>query len=101
MSPRILATLANETPPAVLSPPEQGLWWLKKGDLQCGSAWRRAHAICQEREGERSYDLVHALVHLIEGDTANAAYWYRRAGVPPGSPNAVEEWDRISALLSD
>ncbi len=35
---------------------------------------------CQAGEGERGYDLVHALVHWIEGDATNAAYWYRGVG---------------------
>ena len=65
-------------PPSTLSPPAQGLWWLKKGNFKLGPEWEKAHAICQTAEGTRSYDLVHALAHWIEGDSPNRDYWYRR-----------------------
>ncbi|TYC49491.1 hypothetical protein FMN50_24210 [Rhodobacterales bacterium] len=60
----------------------QALWWLKKGGLSVGPEWEQAHMICQEAEGELPHDWIHALCHLIEGDTGNAAYWFRRAGKP-------------------
>lgn len=81
-------------PPQGLAPPLQALWWLKKGDLKPGPAWERAHAICQEREGDRAHDLVHALAHWVEGDVGNAEYWYRRAGFRRGRDLAAE-WERI------
>ena len=73
-------SFSNASPPANLSPPLQALWWLKKGGLVMGKEWEQAHAICQQDEGNPSYDIVHALAHWIEGDEANAAYWYRRVG---------------------
>lgn len=81
-----------------LSPPLQALWWLRKGGLAMGPEWHKAHAICQTREGDREFDIVHALAHWIEGDEANAAYWYRRAG--GGKAATIEaECHRIARLL--
>jgi hypothetical protein len=86
---------AAEAPPATLSPPLQALWWLQKGGLRVGPEWERAHAIAQDGEGAPDHDLVHALVHRIEGDDANAAYWYRRAGSVPAGGDVAEEWARL------
>jgi len=97
----ILSCLSQEAPPSDLSPPLQALWWLKKGGLKTGTAWERAHEICQSDEGNRPYDLVHALVHLIEGDSSNAAYWYRRAGTRQNSAAPALEWDHIVDTLTD
>lgn len=87
------------TPPAHLTPPQQALWWLKQGEFKLGPEWDNAHAICQTREGDRAYDLVHALAHWIEGDESNAAYWYRRVG--GGRAASIEqEWQRIASILN-
>jgi hypothetical protein len=92
-------SFAEDAPPAALSPPQQALWWLKKGNLTIGPEWKKAHDLCQTREGEQAYDLVHALVHWIEGDKSNAAYWYRRVGAERAADIATE-WQRIAAELS-
>ena len=77
-------------PPAGLSPALEVLWRVKSGD------WDGAHRIAQEMdtpEGAR----LHALLHLIEGDPANARYWYRRAGVPARTPSGIEdEWLQLA-----
>ncbi len=86
------------TPHADLTPPLQALWWLKKGGLVVGLEWEKAHAICQQDEGNPSYDIVHALAHWIEGDEANAGYWYRRAGGNRAATIA-EEWERVVGEL--
>lgn len=64
------------------------LWWDGKGD------WKRAHEIAQEVTGADGA-WVHAYLHRKEGDTGNAAYWYRRAGreIPRG--DLREEWEEI------
>jgi hypothetical protein len=72
---------------------------LRRGNLQLGPSWEKAHLICQSGEGQHDYDLVHALVHLIEGDTNNHDYWYRRAR-SARQGDAAQEWTRISALLA-
>ena len=73
--------------------------WLKKGNLRPGPEMERAHAICQRHEGTPSYDWIHALVHRIEGDDANAGYWYRRAGETRHAGSVAEEWQIIRAAV--
>lgn len=92
-------SFAENTPPAALSPPQQALWWLKKGGLAMGPEWQKAHDICQTQESEHAYDLVHALVHWVEGDQSNANYWYRRVGAKRAA-DIASEWQRIAAELS-
>ncbi len=89
----------EDAPPVALSPPLQALWWLKKGELVMGEEWKKAHELCQTQEGEHAYDLVHALVHWIEGDKSNAAYWYRRVGEQRAA-DIKTEWQRIVSELS-
>jgi hypothetical protein len=42
--------------------------------------WRAAHEIVQDDEESRLACWAHGIVHLMEGDAANARYWYRKAG---------------------
>jgi len=90
--------LERDEPSAALSRPEQALWWLKKGGLAPGREWQIAHSLCQMQEGDSAHDLVHALVHWIEGDAGNANYWYKRTG-ETRAPSIEAEWDRIAAAL--
>ena len=89
------SSFSNPNPPVELSPPLQALWWLKKGGLVMGAEWQKAHVICQQDEGNPSYDVVHALAHWIEGDEANAGYWYRRVGAKR-APTIPAEWERVA-----
>jgi hypothetical protein len=88
------SSFSHPLPPNGLAAPLQALWWLKKGGLVLGPEWEKAHAICQQDEGNPEYDVVHALAHWIEGDEPNAAYWYRRIGAERAA-TISEEWDRI------
>ena len=45
-----------------------------------GGDWEAAHEIAQSHEGHPLADWLHAVVHRMEGDLANARYWYRRCG---------------------
>ena len=45
---------------------------LRKGD------WQKVHAIVQADPSELGC-WAHGIVHMQEGDVANARYWYRRA----------------------
>ena len=92
------SSFSNPNPPVELSPPLQALWWLKKGGLVMGAEWEKAHAICQQDEGNPSYDIVHALSHWIEGDEANAAYWYARVEGKRAATIAAE-WERVAEKL--
>lgn len=87
-----------EAPPDELDRPQQAMWWLKKGGLAMGREWRRAHELCQMQEGDPAHDVVHALVHRIEGDETNASYWYRRSGRRPAETIAAE-WQQIAEEL--
>lgn len=68
---------------------------LKAGDFKAGPEMERAHQICQDHEGVQAFDWIHALVHRIEGDDGNAAYWFRRAGKTRHSGSAEDEWHII------
>mgnify|MGYP000868128268 CR=1 FL=1 len=72
---------------------------LKTGDFRQGEDWESAHQICQAHEGSALFDWVHALVHRIEGDDANAGYWYKRAGQTLHSGSIEEEWQAIRTAI--
>ena len=57
---------------------------LEKGD------WQAAHEIVQADEESALACWAHGIVHLMEGDAANARYWYGRAGRPFGKDIAAE-----------
>ena len=63
---------------------------LQEGD------WRAAHEIVQEDEESRLSCWAHGIVHLMEGDVANARYWYRVAGRVLRQDFSVDE--EIAAL---
>ena len=63
--------------------------------------WDDAHAIVQRDEADEHAAFVHGLLHEIEGDRANAAYWYRRAGQSPAGDDPRAELERLRELLAD
>ena len=78
---------------------------LKAGD------WQAAHLIAQADESiEGSW--AHGIVHLLEGDRANAGYWYRKAKRPLPPDGAIDaeisaladalrrrpRWERVSSM---
>ena len=56
--------------------------------LEAGS-WSEAHRIVQRDESALAAWL-HGIVHILEGDLANAQGWYRRAGRPFPGAEAVQ-----------
>jgi hypothetical protein len=87
-------SLIASQPPLELTQALAGLWWDAKGD------WKLAHERAQEDESPAG-SWLHAYLHRKEGDQANAAYWYRRAGKPVCREPFDVEWRRIvSDLLS-
>jgi hypothetical protein len=85
-------SLAGEAPPPGASPALQALWHEAKGD------WQAAHGLAQAADDEDGA-WVHAYLHRVEGDLANAGYWYRRAGRPPAAGSLAEEWSAIARAL--
>lgn len=43
--------------------------------------WNEAHKLAQRHEGKSLADWLHAVLHKIEGDDANARYWYAQTHV--------------------
>lgn len=70
----------------------RALWHAHRGD------WEAAHQEAQEGNDADSA-WVHALLHRQEGDQANAAYWYRRAGRPMFHGDLKTEQEAILAAL--
>jgi hypothetical protein len=87
------ASLSGAAPAPELNAPLAALWWAAKGN------WDTAHKIAQDQDTADSA-WVHAYLHRVEGDSANAGYWYRQAGQPVAAGPFETEWERIvSALL--
>lgn len=74
---------------------KEALLAIKATGLCVGDAWERAHELAQNHEGEAAYDRLHALLHRIEGDDANAGYWYRRAGEEVFAGSIADEVDLL------
>jgi hypothetical protein len=85
-------SLTEGEPPQGLSHALAGLWWDAKGD------WTKAHESAQQDEGPEGA-WVHAYLHRKEGDTSNAAYWYRRAAKTPSRKSLDDEWSEVAAAL--
>ena len=86
------ASLRDDQPPAAIGPALQALWHEARGD------WQAAHALAQG-EDDATGAWVHAYLHRVEGDLANAGYWYRRAGRPLCEAPLREEWSAIAQAL--
>ena len=85
------ATLGEAAPPTA-PPALQALWRAAKGE------WEAAHQLAQGQE-DAAGSWVHAHLHRIEGDEANAGYWCRRAGKPHSRRPLEEEWAEIAEAL--
>ena len=53
---------------------------LRAVELAFAGDWDAAHQLVQQHEGDATACRIHAVLHKIEGDSANSRYWYRRAG---------------------
>jgi len=88
-------SLPAEEPPADLGAPLTALW-VEGG----GGDWDRAHPIVQAQDN-RDSAWVHVYLHRREGGTANARFWYSRAGRQPASGPLEGEWDFfVDSLLN-
>jgi hypothetical protein len=86
------ASVAEDSPPEGLSAALLVLWHDAKGD------WNHAHGMAQDLE-DADGAWVHAYLHRVEGDLANAGYWYRRANRAPTSQSLEDEWAEIAREL--
>jgi hypothetical protein len=86
------AMLQQTAPPATLPPALVALWHDARGN------WDAAHRVAQDLDGEDGA-WIHAYLHRKEGDSGNAAYWYRRAGRPVASGSLASEWRTLAAEL--
>ena len=68
------------------------LWLDERGE------WEQAHEVAQEIDGSDGV-WVHAYLHRKEGDTSNAAYWYRRAGRRVVTGDLKQEWESMAMEL--
>jgi hypothetical protein len=86
------ASLSGAAPASQLDAPLAALWWAAKG------GWDAAHKLVQD-EASADAAWVHAYLHRVEGDSANAGYWYRQAGKPVATGSLEAEWERITSVL--
>jgi hypothetical protein len=87
-----LDSLTTGNPPADAVPLLRAVWHGLHGE------WEAAHQIAQEdTSAEGAW--VHAWLHRMEGDFANANYWYRHAQRDVAEGDLREEGTTIAALL--
>lgn len=83
----------GSAPPRDLNDELTSLWQIK------ADHWEQAHKIAQDINTPMG-SWIHALLHLIEGDTGNAGYWFSRAGKPNRSVSEIDElWEEIASEL--
>jgi hypothetical protein len=85
-------SVSKAKPAPDLAPALAALWWEAKGD------WERAHGLVMD-EGGKDCAWVHAYLHRVEGDLANAHYWYGQAGKASPTGPLRAEWDSIVGAL--
>lgn len=88
----LTATLQQTHPPANYSVCLKALWFDAKGD------WSAAHDLINDLS-DNNAAWVHAYLHRKEGDSGNAAYWYRRAGKGYPTFSLEEEWTTLVTTL--
>lgn len=86
------SSISAQEPPVGLTPLLTALWYDAKGN------WEQAHNIAQDVHTD-SGSWMHAYLHRKEGDLGNAAYWYRRAGLPVPTISLKQEWRQIAEAL--
>lgn len=89
----VRSTEEDESPPENAPPELKALWYTKADE------WEKAHNIAQDIPSKTG-SWIHGLLHAIEGDFGNSAYWYHRAGETPISAAGIDaEWERIVRAL--
>jgi hypothetical protein len=71
----------------------------RAADLLAHGDWQSAHAIVQDDPSPLAA-WMHGIVHLLEGDTSNARYWYGQARRSfPGAGSVREEVEAVCAAV--
>ena len=103
------ASLGDDAPPAGLDNALQALWYearaggpgMTRSKVAAGAMsddWNTAHRLTQHQRDEHGR-WVHAYLHRVDGDDANAGRWYERAGQPFPTLTLADEWAQIAAGL--
>ncbi len=87
-----LESVRTGAPPAAAVPLLRAVWYGLRGE------WDAAHQIAQD-DASAEGAWVHAWLHRIEGDVANADYWYRRAHRNASEDDTREEGKAIATFL--
>lgn len=85
-------SLGSTDVPANLSRHEKALWFAGKAE------WEKAHEIVQDLN-DRYAAQIHAYLHRQEGDSANASYWYSKAGTAFPQSSLDIEWEDLVRLI--
>lgn len=88
---QLIAEKANKSP-SFLPLPLQALWYDQV------EGWEKAHQILGDATDFDSA-WVHAYLHRKEGDSSNARYWYRQAGLSESQAEFDQEWEQIARHL--
>lgn len=67
-------------------------------ELAQSGKWHEAHDRLQNQQSEFAY-WIHAALHLEEGDTQNAKYWFTKAGRTQQGKNFQEEYVLIESNI--
>jgi hypothetical protein len=87
-----LESVKAGTPPTAAVPLLHAVWHGLRGE------WDAAHHIAQDDTSPEGA-WVHAWLHRIEGDLANARYWYRQARRDAAERDLCEEGKTIAEFL--
>ena len=68
----------------------QAIQFLQTGD------WDNCHKLVQDQRSP-SANWLHAILHRIEGDHSNAAYWYRKAEREPSNEDPMTELAQLES----
>lgn len=85
-------SLRQKEPPAEFSLQLKAMWHESNGN------WEKAHEIVQSDDSKLSA-LVHAYLHLKEGDISNSDYWYAVSGYKKSSDDVEEEKEFVINYL--
>jgi hypothetical protein len=85
-------SLDRDQPPPFVTTLLRAVWHGLRGD------WDAAHELAQAQHDAQGA-WVHAWLHRIEGDLANADYWYRRAHQPARRDATRDEGLEIARAL--